>query len=109
LRVEEVLAYIDARIAELRKLEEETKSALEALKSLEEDPELIVSLGSGVVVKAQWKKEVLMDVGSGIIIERKPEDVKERLENRIKNIEEEIKKLLNERNRIIEEVKKGGQ
>ena len=109
MRVEEALALIDARIAELRKLQEETKSALEALRGLKEDPEMIVPLGAGVFVKAEWKSAALMDVGSGIVIDRKVEDVEERLQKRIERIEEEVKKLTEERAKILESVKKGVQ
>ncbi len=107
MRVEEVLALIDARIAEFRRVIAETTSAIEALKSLRERGEMIVPLGGGVLVGAEWKGSVLIDVGGGIVLERPVETVIERLERRIKRAEEEIKRLEEEKRKVLEQVRKG--
>jgi len=106
LRIEEVIASIDARIAELLRIAAETKAALEALESLEKETEMIVSLGGGVLAKVDWKGALLLDVGGGIALEKSPEEVKERLERRLKNIEEQVKRLEEEKRKVLEQVQR---
>ena len=105
MRVEEALAVIDARIAELRRVEIETRNALEVLKSLREKNELLVPIGGGVFVRATWNGTSLIDVGGGIILEKKVEEIEERLEKRLQRIESEVKKLEEEKTKIIEQVR----
>ncbi len=105
MRVEEALALIDARIAELRRIQSDAKNAIEVLESLKNDKELIVPIGGGVFVKTEWKEESLLDVGGGIIIEKKTEEIIERLKKRVERAEKEIQKLEEEKRNIINQVR----
>ena len=105
MRVEEALALIDARIAELRRIQADAKNAVEVLESLKSDKELIVPIGGGVFVKTDWKGISLLDVGGGIIIEKDTDAIIERLKKRVERAEREIQKLEEEKRNIINQVR----
>ena len=108
MRVEEQLAAIEARIRELAVVAEEAKRLLELLEGIEEGKEVILPIGGGLFTKFKWENSLLMDVGGGIVLELKPEEVVERLKRRVERAEAEIKRLQEERNKIIESLNRTG-
>ena len=105
MRINEILASIDAQIAELRRIISETKNTIEALETLKERKEMIVSLGGGVLVKTEYTGVILVDVGGGIVLEKSLEETMERLKKRITKAESEIERLQKEKEKILKEVR----
>ncbi len=89
---------LQRRIVELELLENEYRKTLETLEffdSIEGDVEALMNLGGGVFAYVDVKnsKKMLVDIGSGVVVEREVRDAIEFVKNRIKKIEENSKNL----------------
>lgn len=89
---------IQRRIVELELMENEYKKTLETLEffnSIDEGVEALMNLGGGVFAYVDVKnsKKMLVDVGSGVVIEREVGEAIEFVKKKIKRIEENSQKL----------------
>lgn len=79
-QAEETLKFIDEKIAEL----EEFNRVLSEFKNSEEK-EMLSSIGSGVFAKTELKdKKLFVNVGSGILVKKTPEEAQETVGKQIK-------------------------
>ncbi len=82
----------------------ETRSALDALKGLSEsNPDsILIPVGGGVLLRSPTPnfEEVLLNVGSNVVIQRRREEAVAFLEGRAKEIERSVVSLLTQRNQI---------
>lgn len=93
--IQEQIKNINSRVLELM----ESVSALEQLKNYGKGDEVLIPLGSNSFTKAKLLKtdKIMMNVGSGVMIEKKIEEGKETIEEQIKvleNVEENLKDRL---------------
>ncbi len=89
---------LQRRIVELELLENEYRKTLETLEffeSIDSDVEALMNLGGGVFayVDVKSSKKMLVDIGSGVVVEREVKEAIEFVKNRIKKIEENSKNL----------------
>lgn len=89
---------IQRRIVELELMENEYRKTLETLEffnSIDEGVEALMNLGGGVFAYVDVKnsKKMLVDVGSGVVIEREVGEAIEFVKKKIKRIEENSQKL----------------
>ncbi len=89
---------LQRRIVELELLENEYRKTLETLEffeSIDSDVEALMNLGGGVFAYVDVKnsKKMLVDIGSGVVVEREVKEAIEFVKNRIKKIEENSKNL----------------
>ncbi len=89
---------LQRRIVELELLENEYRKTLETLEffeSIDSDVEALMNLGGGVFayVDVRNSKKMLVDIGSGVVVEREVKEAIEFVKNRIKKIEENSKNL----------------
>jgi prefoldin alpha subunit len=88
----------------LHRLLEESTNSFEALKnlSLDSDTLSLVPLGIGVYVKSAISpiNKVLVNVGAGVIIEKKKDDAVNFIEHRIKEFETAAKQLSTQKQQI---------
>ena len=80
--LEEKLGFIQNQISEL----EEFTNSLNSIISTKETS-MLSSLGKGVFVKTNLEeKKLFVEVGSGIIVRKTPEETKEVIQNQIKRL-----------------------
>ncbi|OYT35024.1 prefoldin subunit alpha [Archaeoglobales archaeon] len=89
---------LQRRIVELELLSNEYKRTIETLEffeSIEAGVEALMSLGGGIFAYVDIKncKKILVDVGSGVVIEREVKDAIEFIKKRKSDVEENIQKL----------------
>ncbi len=82
----------------------ETRSALDALKGLSEsNPDaVLIPVGGGVLLRSATPnfEEVLLNVGSNVVVQRRREEAVAFLEGRAREIERSVVSLLTQRNQI---------
>ena len=85
---------LEATLVEL----ERVKYALESIQALSSESESYLPLGAGVYTKGRVSKpeNLLVDIGTGVIVEKPPEEVQELLEKK----QEETEKTLEESQRM---------
>jgi prefoldin alpha subunit len=88
----------------LHRLLEESHSSSEAIKSLslESDTPSLVPIGIGIYVKSIIHpiEKVLVNVGGGVVIEKKKDDAVNFIEHRIKEFETAAKQLSSQKQQI---------
>jgi prefoldin alpha subunit len=85
----------------LQKYYQEIYSTIESLKILKNTKEFLIDIGNNVFGKIKLLEEnFLVNIGSGIFLEKKLEDAIQILEKRLKNVEEEVKEV-NENIRVL--------
>ncbi len=104
-RAEAILAAFDQRIAALSAIRDEIKAVIEALSALE--GETLFNLGAGVLVPAKYTGgKLLVSIGANVFVERDVEGAKALLEERLKRVEEAIKRTVEERNRFLQQLRR---
>lgn len=88
----------------LHRLLEESHNSFEAIKnlSLDEETSSLIPLGIGIYVKSAIYpiNKVLVNVGGGVVIEKKKEDAVNFIEQRIKEFETASKQLSSQKQQI---------
>jgi prefoldin alpha subunit len=91
----------------------ETRSALDAVKGLSESPpeEVLMQIGGGAMLRGPppTADEVLVNVGSSVVIEKQREEAVSLLEARSKEMETTIISLVKQRNEIAERLESDRQ
>jgi prefoldin alpha subunit len=78
----------------LEKYYQEILNSIESIKTCKETDEFLVDLGNNVFSKVKLlEKTFLVNIGSGIFLEKNPDETIKILEKRLKNVEEEIKEV----------------
>ncbi len=86
------LEYVDSEISELEKFDLSLKSLLDS-----NSKNILASLGKGVHIPAEIKSSNLfVEVGSGIVIRKTPEQAKKVVESQIKKLKEARVHILSE-------------
>jgi prefoldin alpha subunit len=95
--------YVQAAIMDYQK----AKLTVQRLAETQSGKELLIPIGGGVFTYAASKKpsKVLTDIGSGIVIEKKPEDAIKTLDKRIKGLQENQQSLNTMSNQIQDQMK----
>ncbi len=82
----------------------ETRAALDTLKGLSESnpDQVLVPVGGGVMLRSAPPdaKEVLVNVGSNVVIQRKREEAVAFLDGRAREVENSMVSILTQRNQI---------
>ncbi|HDN17649.1 prefoldin subunit alpha [Candidatus Bathyarchaeota archaeon ex4484_205] len=83
-----------------------TKSALTNLSQSEEETPILVNLGGGVYASAKLSNssKILVDVGTGVIVEKDYESVIQLLDKRIKELEDARETLQNQLETILAKI-----
>lgn len=78
------------------------KTAISELESLKNDEEMLVPLGAGIMARATYRRgRLLVNIGSGIIVEKDFDEVKSFLESKEKTVKDTINKLSIEYQKIL--------
>ncbi|AAB89209.1 MULTISPECIES: prefoldin subunit alpha [Archaeoglobus] len=96
--LQEEAEALQRRLMELEILENEYRKTLETLEffeSIDTSVEALMNLGGGVFAYVDVKnsKKMLVDIGSGVVVEREVGEAIEFVKNRIKKIEENQEKM----------------
>ncbi|WP_202319329.1 prefoldin subunit alpha [Archaeoglobus neptunius] len=102
---------LQRRIVEMEVLESEYRKTLETLEffeSIDGDVEALMNLGGGVFAYVDVKnsRKMLVDIGSGVVVEREVKDAIEFVKNRIKRIEENTEKLTSMLQQVLSQASK---
>jgi prefoldin alpha subunit len=102
--LESYYSDIVAKESILHRLYEESHSSFEALRSLSSESEIqsLVPLGIGVYVKSLIYpvEKVLVNIGAGVVVEKKKDDAVNFIEQRIKEFELATKQLSSQKQQI---------
>ena len=102
--LESYYSDIVAKESILHRLYEESHSSFEALRSLSSESEIqsLVPLGIGVYVKSLIYpvEKVLVNIGAGVVVEKKKDDAVNFIEQRIKEFELATKQLSTQKQQI---------
>jgi len=86
----------------------ETRAALDAITGLDANPssEILTQIGGGAMLRSPppSTEKVLVNVGSGVVIEKPREEAKALLDERNREVEKTILSLANQRNEIAERI-----
>jgi prefoldin alpha subunit len=98
-QTEEHLHSLNHQLTDLKRL----SGSLDEVKSTKKDSDMIVPLGAGMFVEATLKdpKQILMNVGSGILTKKNFEDAKKILEKQITDLENLVKQMEETMNNLI--------
>ena len=85
------ISYLQQAINEYNK----AKISIENVGKKEKDSEMLIPLGGGTFVKANKvdKDKILIDIGSGYIIEKNTKDSINKIDERITEIDNNLKKI----------------
>ena len=102
---------IQRRIVELELVQSELDKTIESLEyfdSLDGSVEALMNLGGGVFAYVDVKdsKKMLVDVGAGVIIEKEVKDAIETLKKRKENIQQNVLKLEQALQQIVNQAEK---
>ncbi|WP_290598041.1 MULTISPECIES: prefoldin subunit alpha [unclassified Archaeoglobus] len=102
---------LQRRIVELELMENEYRKTLETLEffdSIDGEIEALMNLGGGVFAYVDVKnsKKMLVDIGSGVVVEREVKDAIEFVKKKIKKIEENAQNLTTTLQQIIAQASK---
>jgi len=94
----EQLNSLDAQFSYLQNAimdQTKAKMTLEHLGKVDTGDDMLFPIGGGVFIDATAKKttKVLFDVGDGIVIEKTSEDVIDKMDKRIKNLQQTEEKI----------------
>lgn len=86
--LEDRLMLLNQMLEEARR----TTTALDEVKNMSPDHEVLVSLGAGTFlkVKVAEREKVIFQIGAGIVVEKNIDDVKARLSERQGELEREL-------------------
>ncbi len=91
----------------------ESRSALEALKGLGEEPagEVLMQIGGGAMLRGPppTSDRVLVNIGASVVVEKPKEDAVALLENRSRQMETTIISIVKQRNEIAERLESDRQ
>lgn len=109
--LQEEAEALQRRIVEMEILENEYRKTLETLEffeSIENDVEALMNLGGGVFAYVDVKnsKKMLVDIGSGVVVEREVGEAMEFIKKKIKRIEENQEKMTSMLQQILAQVQK---
>uniref|UniRef100_A0A7C3VG14 Prefoldin subunit alpha n=2 Tax=Archaeoglobus fulgidus TaxID=2234 RepID=A0A7C3VG14_ARCFL len=109
--LQEEAEAIQRRIMELEILENEYRKTLETLeffKSIDSDVEALMNLGGGIFAYVDVKnsKKMLVDIGSGVVVEREVEEAIEFIKKRIGRIEENQEKMTSMLQQILAQIQR---
>jgi len=109
--LQEEAEAIQRRIMELEILENEYRKTLETLeffKSIDSDVEALMNLGGGVFAYVDVKnsKKMLVDIGSGVVVEREVGEAIEFIKKRIGRIEENQEKMTSMLQQILAQIQR---
>jgi prefoldin alpha subunit len=86
----------------------ETRAALDAITGLDSNPssEILTQIGGGAMLRSPPPStdRVLVNVGSGVVIEKPREEAKALLDERNRDVEKTILSLANQRNEIAQRI-----
>ena len=96
----EQLNSLDAQFSYLQNAimdQTKAKMTLEHLRNANKGVDVLLPIGGGAFINANAKKtsKVLFDVGDGIVIEKTSDDVIEKMDNRISNLQQTEEKISN--------------
>ena len=96
--ISEQLNRIDSGLMEIDYL----KKSLDELNSTKENTEILAPVSNGIFAKAKLEKsnKLLVNVGTGIVVEKTFKETKELLDERIAEMNEAREKLLNQMQKI---------
>ncbi len=102
---------LQRRIVELELIENEYRKTLETLEffdSIDGEIEALMNLGGGVFAYVDVKnsKKMLVDIGSGVVVEREVKDAIEFVEKKIKKIEETMQNLTEKLQQVVAQASK---
>lgn len=109
--LQEEAEALQRRIVEMEILENEYRKTLETLEffeSIDNGVEALMNLGGGVFAYVDVKnsKKMLVDIGSGVVVEREVGEAIEFIKKRIKRIEENQEKITSMLQQILAQVQK---
>jgi len=109
--LQEEAEAIQRRIMELEILENEYRKTLETLeffKSIDSDVEALMNLGGGIFAYVDVKnsKKMLVDIGSGVVVEREVGEAIEFIKKRIGRIEENQEKMTSMLQQILAQIQR---
>jgi len=109
--LQEEAEALQRRIVEMEILENEYRKTLETLEffeSIDNGVEALMNLGGGVFAYVDVKnsKKMLVDIGSGVVVEREVGEAIEFIKKRIKRIEENQEKMTSMLQQILAQVQK---
>jgi len=92
--------YLQAAVMDYNK----AKIALEQLEKIDKEVDMLVPIGGGTFLDAKINNssKVLINIGSGVVAEKKNEDAIKKIDERLK----ELEKTQNRLNEMIEQVQK---
>jgi prefoldin alpha subunit len=84
--------YVNAAIADYNK----AKMTVEKLNNLEKGSEILLPIGGGTFINANTNdtSNILVDIGAGIITEKKSEDAIKKIDKRIEDLQKTNEKLI---------------
>jgi prefoldin alpha subunit len=86
----------------------ETRAALDAINGLGDSPssEILTQIGGGAMLRSPppSTERVLVNVGSGVVIEKPREEAKALMEERSRDVEKSILSIASQRNEIAERI-----
>ncbi|MBS7287930.1 MAG: prefoldin subunit alpha [Candidatus Freyarchaeota archaeon] len=92
---EQQAQVLEDRLALLNQMLEETRRAtlaLEEIKSMDPEHEVLISLGAGAFlkVKVAERERVIFQIGAGVVMEKSVDDVKAKLSERQGELQREL-------------------
>ncbi|MBS7248612.1 MAG: prefoldin subunit alpha [Candidatus Jordarchaeales archaeon] len=92
---EQQAQILEERLALLNQMIEETRRAtiaLDEIKSMDLEHEVLVSLGAGAFlkVKVAEKEKVIFQIGAGVVVEKSIDDVRAKLSERQGELQKEL-------------------
>ncbi len=109
--LQEEAETLQRRLVELEILENEYRKTLETLEffeSIDTDVEALMNLGGGVFAYVDVKnsKKMLVDIGSGVVVEREVGEAIDFVKKKIKKIEESQEKMTSMLQQILAQAQK---
>jgi prefoldin alpha subunit len=94
----ELIRILQQQISNLGGTRSELSMTLEFLKNLNQlkpDTEILVPVGSGAMIKAKISgiDRVLVEIGSGVVVEKTPNEAIQIIEGRMKDVDEVIARI----------------
>lgn len=103
-QLEEQLEQLERQRQEILQLHD----ALNRFQDVREDEELLVPLSAGVFAEARatGKRELLVNVGNGVVVRKQPDEIQDDLQEHMRQLDDEQRKLQEDFERKLEELRK---
>jgi len=106
----EMARALQQQMAELTNLHSELSMTLNFVREMEkmkEGDQILVPIGSGSFVKARLDSvgRVLVGMGAGVVVEKSPNEAKEVLEKRMKEVDDILKNIRESLEKIEEKIR----